>query len=65
MEEALLRIESDDVGLIGLEVVPKDPAQFGDVIRFYQKFGFVDVSSAAPYAEFPIMFRDSGWNGIE
>lgn len=65
MEEALLRIEADDVALIGLEVVPKDPAQFGDVIKFYQKFGFVDVSAVASYAEFPIMFRDAGWNGIE
>ena len=65
MEEALLRIEADDVALIGLEVVPKDPAHFSDVVRFYQKFGFVDVSSVAPYSEFPIMFRNAGWNGIE
>jgi GNAT superfamily N-acetyltransferase len=65
LEEALLRIEADGVKLIGLEVVPKDPDRLDDAVRFYRKFGFVDVSAIAPYADFPIMFRDAGWNGIE
>lgn len=65
MEEALSILDSEGVRLVGLEVYPKEPNSLARVIRFYEKFGFVDVSAVLRGVEFPIMFRESSWNGIE
>lgn len=65
MNDALLRIESEGVSLIGLEVVTKDPADMDRGRRFYERLGFVPIPALASYSTFPIMVRDASWNGIE
>lgn len=65
MDECLRALEAEGVALIGLEVVPEDPDAIESTVRFYERFGFVNVSLIAPLSEFPIMFRDAGWNGVE
>ncbi len=65
MREMLTALEAEGVSLIGLEACGKGEAMATRLARFYAKFGFVDVSLLAPYAEHPVFLRDSGWNGME
>lgn len=65
MQETLSILDAEGVKLVGLEVFPKTPGHLDGLIRFYEKFGFVDVSAVLKGNDFPIMFRESTWNGIE
>lgn len=65
MKEALGILDAEGVKLVGLEVYPKEDKDTERLMRFYEKFGFVDVSSVFRASDYPIMFRESSWSGIE
>lgn len=65
MEELLMVLEAENVSLIGLEVVPKNPAEIEKTVSFYEKFGFVSLGLLAPFEEAKLMLREASWNGIE
>lgn len=65
MRELLVALEAEGVALIGLEACATSQHHRDRLGKFYEKFGFVDVSILAPWSEHQLYLRDSGWNGME